>query len=256
MIKFILEYLFLFETGALLGWVLEVVYRRYFGLARKWINPGFLSGPYLPLYGAGVCLLYVVSDLRLGMPLKILMFAVMTTGLEYLTGVFFLKFYNTRLWDYTKLRFHYKGIIAPLYSIFWTVLSLFYYYVLFPYFYQQVTFLYENLEFSLFVGVFYGVAMMDMTQSFNLLTRLKAVADALEHSNIAIHYDQLKWDIAERFDELTDKVEDIGEKVSAIRRPKLRRPTFLHPFRGDYNLRRHMVKHFEKLREQGKGIRN
>lgn len=260
MIKFILEYLFLFATGAILGWVLEVFYRRYFGLAHKWINPGFLTGPYLPLYGTGICLLYIISDMPLGMPVKIVLFILVTTGIEYVTGVFFLKVYNTRLWDYKKLRFNYKGIIAPLYTFFWTILSLMFYYVLYPYFYQQVTTLYENLEFSLFVGMFYGVVIIDVIQSFNLLNRLKAMADALEHSNIAIHYDQLKWDIAERFDELTDKVEDLGERieglgdrVTSIKRVKLRRPTFMRPFRGDYNLRKHLSKHFEKLKEQRNG---
>lgn len=255
MIKFILEYLFLFLTGATLGWGLEVIYRRYFGKARKWINPGFLSGPYLPLYGTGVCLLYIVSELPLSLGFKIVLFALITTGIEYLTGLFFLKIYNTRLWDYTKFRLNVQGIITPLYSLFWTLLSLFFYYVLYPYFYQHVTFLYEHLEFSLFIGAFYGVIGVDVVESFNVLARLKKVADSLEHSQIAIDYDRLKMDIYERFDELTVKVEDLsgrlegfGGKVSA-HRPKVRKPTYLMPFRGDYNLRLHMQAHFETLKE-------
>lgn len=46
---------FLFFIGSMAGWVIEVVFRRFFSSAnpeRKWINPGFLSGPYLPLYGS------------------------------------------------------------------------------------------------------------------------------------------------------------------------------------------------------------
>lgn len=42
---------FLFFIGSMAGWVIEVVFRRFFSSAnpeRKWINPGFLSGPYLP----------------------------------------------------------------------------------------------------------------------------------------------------------------------------------------------------------------
>lgn len=45
---------FLFFIGSMAGWGIEVVFRRFFSSAnpeRKWINPGFLSGPYLPLYG-------------------------------------------------------------------------------------------------------------------------------------------------------------------------------------------------------------
>ena len=48
---------FLFFIGATLGWVLELLFRRFFSSAnpeRKWINPGFCVGPYLPLYGCGL----------------------------------------------------------------------------------------------------------------------------------------------------------------------------------------------------------
>ena len=43
----------LFIIGAILGWILELFYRRFITM-KKWINPGFLKGPYLPIYGIGV----------------------------------------------------------------------------------------------------------------------------------------------------------------------------------------------------------
>ena len=55
---------FLFFMGSLIGWGLEVVYRRFFSDAnpeRKWINPGFLIGPYLPLYGFSLSAVYLLS---------------------------------------------------------------------------------------------------------------------------------------------------------------------------------------------------
>lgn len=58
---------FLFCIGSLAGWVLEVFYRRFFSSAnpeRKWINPGFCTGPYLPLYGSGLCILYLLASLE------------------------------------------------------------------------------------------------------------------------------------------------------------------------------------------------
>ena len=32
-------------------------FRRFFSI-RKWINPGFLNGPYLPMYGFGALLFH------------------------------------------------------------------------------------------------------------------------------------------------------------------------------------------------------
>ena len=54
-----LKLAFLFFMGCLLGWCLEVLYRRFTpaNKERRWINPGFLVGPYLPLYGFGLCTL-------------------------------------------------------------------------------------------------------------------------------------------------------------------------------------------------------
>ena len=53
--------LYLFFFGGVGGWVLELLFRRFFSGAnpeRKWLNPGFLFGPCLPLYGFGTVLLF------------------------------------------------------------------------------------------------------------------------------------------------------------------------------------------------------
>jgi len=48
----------------MIGWVLELFYRKMIS-ERKWINPGFLVGPYLPLYGFGLCTVYLLSQIKL-----------------------------------------------------------------------------------------------------------------------------------------------------------------------------------------------
>lgn len=56
---------FLFFIGAVSGWVVELLFRRFLSTAnpeRKWINPGFCTGPYLPLYGFGLCILYLLAS--------------------------------------------------------------------------------------------------------------------------------------------------------------------------------------------------
>ena len=56
---------YLFFIGSTLGWVAELLYRRFLSGAnpeRKWINPGFCVGPYVPLYGSGLCILYLLAS--------------------------------------------------------------------------------------------------------------------------------------------------------------------------------------------------
>jgi uncharacterized membrane protein len=230
---FILKYLFLFITGSLMGWGIETVYRRYFGKARSWINPGFLSGPYLPLYGSGICLLYIVSDLGIPLYIKIILFTIITTSIEYLTGLFFLKYYKTRLWDYTNLKFNVQGLIAPLYSMFWTILSLVFYFLLYPYFYNKIEFLYEHLQFSLFIGIVYGVILVDVVNSFHIISRIKRIIEITEENINVIHFEQLKLEISEKAHEL---------------REKTRKPSFLLPFKGDYNLKNQVKEHYIRFK--------
>lgn len=55
--NFFLAMAFLFFVGSILGWGIELVFRRI--VHHKWINPGFCIGPYVPIYGkridADVC---------------------------------------------------------------------------------------------------------------------------------------------------------------------------------------------------------
>ncbi len=275
MIGLLIEYLLVFMIGAMAGWCLEVLYRRYFGLARKWINPGFLSGPYLPIYGSAMSLLYIISEIPTPLWMKVPLYAMITTGIEYVTGLFFLKKYKTRLWDYSKLKFNFQGIIAPLYTIFWTFLSLVFYYLIYPRFGKPIAFIYGHLEYSLFIGIFYGVFFLDMWQSFNVLNRLREIAKTIGNGRMIIDYDQLKLDIMERFDELSTKVigiggkiEDFGDRLENIgekldfgeklevlngrmrkSRIKLRKPTYMRPFSGDININRHLKDHFDKRKD-------
>lgn len=235
MIIVILKYLFLFITGALLGWVIEIVYRRYFGKAGKWINPGFLSGPYLPLYGFAVCILYNISDLHINFVFKILLFAFVTTFIEYVTGIFFIKYYKTRLWDYRELRFNLQGVIAPIYTVFWTALSLMFYYILYPYFYDKIEDLYAHLEFSLFIGIFYGIIFVDIINSFHIALRIKKVVEAAEEYKETINFDILKIEIKEHLEQLKE-----------LRR----KPLFLMPFKGEYELKELLKLYMNKIRDK------
>lgn len=56
--KEILLLSYVFIVGALMGWVLEVIYRRIKSPNKRWRNPGLLSGPWLPIYGFGTSFLY------------------------------------------------------------------------------------------------------------------------------------------------------------------------------------------------------
>ena len=62
--NFFLTLAYLFFIGSVSGWVLELFFRKFFSASNpehKWINPGFCTGPYLPIYGFGLCALYLLA---------------------------------------------------------------------------------------------------------------------------------------------------------------------------------------------------
>ena len=101
----------LFLMYSILGWIAEVILAFY--THKKFINRGFLIGPYCPIYGVGVLLIiwllkrYTDSALAL---FVLAMFICMV--LEYLTSFIMEKLFNTRWWDYSDKRFNINGRIC------------------------------------------------------------------------------------------------------------------------------------------------
>jgi uncharacterized protein len=128
----ILNILFSFSFFSILGWVLEVTYRSV--RDKRFVNPGLLRGPYLPLYGTGALLLMVAGSLLQESHLvtKALAYCAITTGLELISGFIAQYFFHVRLWDYSDQRFHYKGYICLKFSIYWILPVFAYEYLLFP----------------------------------------------------------------------------------------------------------------------------
>ena len=194
----ILTLAFLFFIGSVFGWVLELFYRNLTQKHSKWINPGFCTGPYLPIYGFGLCLLFLLASLERFSLIqnsfwnKALLFLFMAVGMtliEYLAGLFCLKFLKVRLWDYSNLRGNVQGLICPLFSFFWTVLGAVYYFWIHPHILDSLHWLSRNLAFSFFIGMFYGILLIDVAHSGNLAVRLKQFA---EENGVIVRYEALK----------------------------------------------------------------
>ena len=107
-----LLYLFLlFLMYAFIGWVAEVTLA-YF-IHKKFINRGFLIGPYCPIYGVGVLLIIWLLKRYTDSVLALFVLAmVICMALEYLTSFVMEKLFNTRWWDYGNKRFNINGRIC------------------------------------------------------------------------------------------------------------------------------------------------
>lgn len=213
MINGLLVLAFLFFMGSLSGWCLEVFYRRFFSSVnkeRKWINPGFLTGPYLPLYGFSLCILYALAHINISfihnnVVRQIVLFAIMAlavTLIEFLAGLIFIKRMKIKLWDYDEEWGNVKGIICPKYTFYWAVLSAIYYFLIHPHILNSIFWLSEHLAFSFVMGFFYGIFALDLWYSMNIMSRIKKFAEEYE---VVVRYELLKESIRAKNDELKEK---------------------------------------------------
>lgn len=204
-----LTFAFLFFIGSVSGWVIELFYRRFISASnpkRKWVNPGFCTGPYLPLYGCGLCLLYLITMLEdlnftknpiYNKAILFIVMAICMTVIEYIAGIISLKVAKVRLWDYTNQWGNIQGIICPKFSFFWAVLGAIYYFFIHPHIHNALQWLSQNLAFSFFIGLFFGVFIIDVAHSAQLTSKLKKYA---EENNVIIRYEAFKADIRKKYE--------------------------------------------------------
>ena len=105
-------YIFLlFIIYSFLGWIVEVIANLIEN--KKFINRGFLIGPYCPIYGVG--LLIIINFLKSYVNSYIIVFVMsmfICMTLEYLTSYVMEKLFNGRWWDYSDKKFNINGRVC------------------------------------------------------------------------------------------------------------------------------------------------
>lgn len=239
-LRFWLILAYLFFIGACFGWVLELFYRNLRSRSKVWINPGFCTGPYVPIYGFGLCGLYLLASLEqygiIADPFwnKAALFLAMAVGMtaiEYIAGVFCLKFLKVRLWDYSDQKWNVQGIICPQFSAAWAILGAIYYFLIHPHILEGLDWLSRNLAFSFFIGMFFGILLIDVVHSSQLIVKLKKFA---EENRMVLTYEGVKGHIR-----------DVQGKAAS-------RYHFFAPFRSEHPLTVHLKEIAEHLENQRK----
>lgn len=112
------EWLIFFYIYSFFGWIFESAYVSF--KEKKWVNRGFLMGPFLPIYGGGaVMMLFVSEPFRSNLILTYFVGAVGATLLELATGVVMESIFKIKYWDYSARRFNYRGYICLASTILW-----------------------------------------------------------------------------------------------------------------------------------------
>ena len=243
--QILLIYLFLFIVGCILGWFIEVLFRRFFS-AKRWVNPGFMKGPWLPLYGFGVIVMFTLSfvcvsffpeNMQFYNPLgglferdyisgptinDLIPIFLMWIGmllLEFFAGLIFIKGFKVKLWDYSNMRGNIMGILCPLFSFFWLVIAVLFYYGINPFLYRLSTYMHTymfggegqvaHFGFIYVLGMGYGIFVYDFATSIGAFAAISKYAKELG--------------IVERYEEMKEKWQDSIKNIEKkIPTPKIK----------------------------------
>ncbi len=114
-----------FFIGLIIGLVLECVYRSI--EHKKLVKPKLIDAQMYALIGA---FLAVISFLEIPLVYELILIFIVPTLVEFLTGYLDLKIKKVRLWNYSKEKYNFMGIICLRFSLYWFLIALVYYYFL------------------------------------------------------------------------------------------------------------------------------
>ncbi len=185
----LMNLVWLFTLYSLLGWVIESVFKSK--SAGKFVNSGFLNGPFCPIYGFGALLViesvalakhaFPLITLSAQIIISVSLAIVLTSILEYLTGMIMEKLFNNKWWDYSTEKFNLHGRVCLKYSVYWGVLAYVMLSLIHPRIYGFVTMMSGSLK----PGLTY---MVIAYFAIDLLRSINEAYDLREH--LAIYGNQ------------------------------------------------------------------
>lgn len=230
-------FVWIFFIYAFLGWCTEVSYAAL--VTGKFVNRGFLNGPWCPVYGFGVVIvLSCLTPLAHSLPALFLGSVVLTSILEWLTGFVLEKLFHQRWWDYSDEPFNLNGYICLRFSIAWGFACTFVVRLLHPTVLLLIRLIPKTLGIVLLV-LLVAVMAVDLAATVStiiklnrrlaqldeLAARIKAasnefgenladkVLDAAERgAGWKEDLDELSFRLAERRAELADNLEERGQR--------------------------------------------
>lgn len=197
-------YIIIFAIYSVIGWIMEII----LGLIskRKFVNRGFLIGPYCPIYGfGGVAITILLSNFMKtidqvslidGIWISTIVIMCICGVLEYITSYVIEKLFHARWWDYNNFKFNINGRICLETLIPFTIIG-------------QIILRYASPTFINILSDMPVVWLHILTGAFLLIF----ITDMLISYNIIRSFKKISNEAKDNTEEITKKVKEIISKT-------------------------------------------
>lgn len=212
MIRF---YFLLFISYSVIGWIMETILKTI--EYKKFVNRGFLIGPYCPIYGCGALLMTFLLQGYAEDPIVLFVFNIIICSiLEYSTSYIMEKIFKARWWDYSYTKYNINGRICLNTMIPFGLLGLLMMYIINPFIYTVYCYfdMYHANFLNIFLIALLSIFVLDVIISIITLLSIRKDNKLVEKDNTI---------------EMSHKVIDkIKSKGFLYNRLLLAFPTFTH----------------------------
>lgn len=212
-----------FSAYSMIGWLCESIYCSI--PQKRWINRGFLNGPFCPVYGFGALLILAVLSPLLGVfefPLELIVLfftaTLLTSVLEYVTSVLLEKLFHTSWWDYSNHKYQIHGRVCLMNSLLFGVMSTLVLEVLHPLISSLLIAIPRIVSFPLAGGLFVyfildgTVTTIGILRMNGKLAQLQTILDEIRERTAAVAETNLAG-LEHSLDELRDKADELKSET-------------------------------------------
>ncbi len=221
-----------FFIYSFLGWAMETCLVSASG--KKFVNRGFLNGPFCPIYGIGASCVYLFLTPAANNVLLIFAGGMcLATVIEYVTATFMEFLFHAKWWDYSDKKYNLKGRVCLSISVCWGFLSV----LMLKVFQPFILIIVGKIPVeagrafgSLLIFYFLGDMMLTTYHVLHLNSKLKRASEfreqlweRLENTKLYETQEEIRYKLEamsknELLDELKDRVE---LQISKYREAKL-----------------------------------
>lgn len=166
-------YFLAFLIYSFIGWCIEVILSLI--REKRFVDRGFLLGPYCPIYGSGMLLIvFLLKDYTDNLLVLFILSMVICLALEYATSFFMELIFKARWWDYSNKKYNINGRICLEYGVLFGLGGTLIMYVVHPFVIGVIS------SFSKVCLLIVGITLLilfiiDNAVSFNTIFKIKGV---------------------------------------------------------------------------------